>query len=114
MVRRIALATAISIAATVPVFAQQTGGRSVLAPRASCGTWSTAAQNDEAAQQALRLWVQGFLSGANITSTEEDFLFGVDPDTVTTWMNNYCQAHPLDGLMVAVVTLLREWRARGP
>jgi hypothetical protein len=57
--------------------------------------------------------VQGFLSGANFTSiTEKDFLFGVDPDAVTTWRNNYCQAHPLDGLMAATVALLRELRAR--
>jgi hypothetical protein len=58
--------------------------------------------------------VQGFLSGANFTSTEEDFLFGVDLDSVTTWTNNYCQAHPRDGLMVAMVALLRELRARRP
>ncbi len=50
-------------------------------------------------------WILGFLSGVGYAGNESglDPLIGVDDEGVWAWVDNYCQAHPLDLLIQAAV-----------
>jgi hypothetical protein len=72
----------------------------------SCGTWTEAKREGEAFE--YRAWMLGFLSGIGIASItwqphgqSVDPLTGTDKDGVLGWVDNYCQAHPLDLIAAA-------------
>jgi hypothetical protein len=68
----------------------------------SCGTW-TAVRHDGTAL-GHEQWILGFLSAVGYTNFLRDQmnpLEGTDADGVWAWIDNYCQAHPLDRIINA-------------
>ena len=63
-------------------------------------------------------WVAGYLSGANVEAganvdaTEPEALIGTDFDGLMAWIDNYCQANPLDKVVEAAQALLQTLRSR--
>jgi hypothetical protein len=66
-------------------------------------------------------WVQGFLAAENAEFigqlramsdkakfADKDLLLGLDADAFKVWLENYCQAHPLDHLFDAANALTTE------
>ena len=78
---------------------------------ASCGKWSE--PHTAGALEANYQWVVGFVSGANMF-TENDIIDRpeVDYAALMAWMDNYCNAHPLDTVQVAAFKLVRELEAK--
>jgi hypothetical protein len=76
----------------------------------SCGTWTTARREQRAA--SYEQWVLGFLNGIGFKSVSAsgggDPLNGLDTDAVWAWVDNYCQANPLDPIWTAAVQLSLE------
>jgi hypothetical protein len=61
----------------------------------SCGNW-TVARHDLRAS-GVEQWFLGFLSGVGFDAVDgTDPLKKQDADAVWTWLDSYCQAHPLD------------------
>ena len=61
----------------------------------SCGTW-TQDRHDNQWGEDLE-WVLGFMSAYNdYASADHQMTKGTDSAGVAAWMDNYCQAHPLD------------------
>lgn len=82
---------------------------------ASCGTWSQYdKQPDNPVKAALQSWVLGFVTGMESGAQLPPAIFkGIDNRGLLGWVSNYCQAHPLDQVSVAAVSLLNELMARG-
>jgi hypothetical protein len=80
------------------------GGQGAL----SCGSW-TSARRDRTASGPQQ-WVLGFLLGVGWALTDSGWnpLKGVDADGVWAWVDNYCQAHPLQYLAEAAGAFARE------
>jgi hypothetical protein len=80
----------------------------------SCGTWTQARQARSIGAGAGAQWVAGYLSGLNVgtASAGRDALSGTDFDGLMGWIDNYCQAHPLDPLVTAAHRLMIALRAR--
>jgi hypothetical protein len=74
---------------------------------ASCGSWVS--DTSELIRAAKQAWVLGFLSGVGYAGVS---LNKTDSDAVSVWMNNYCQAHPLDTISVGAKALVDELTAR--
>jgi len=64
----------------------------------SCGTWTAWRRSGQAAH--AEQWILGFLSGIGYEGVG-DPLNGVDANAVWAWMDNYCQANPLDAIVKA-------------
>jgi len=67
---------------------------------ASCGVWMATRRDHSASGHEQ--WILGYLSGAaDNTSGRVNPLERLDYYAVTAWMDNYCQAHPLDDMLKA-------------
>jgi hypothetical protein len=75
----------------------------------SCGTWTKIRGSNQA--RPAEQWVAGYLSGVNMTSDKRDILGDTDGDGVMAWLDNYCQAHPLDKIIKATGSLVKYLRA---
>jgi hypothetical protein len=74
----------------------------------SCGSWSAhrreydpGGKSTIGSQKSMdeSAWVLGFLSGIGFIHTNgADPLDGVDADGVWAWIDNYCQAHPIENV----------------
>jgi hypothetical protein len=75
---------------------------------ASCGKW-TNARCPSAQCTAYHQWVLGYISGINYRSLTADLLEPpeLDYDALMSWMNNYCQTHPLDPVSIGANELVR-------
>jgi hypothetical protein len=65
----------------------------------SCGSWVSERRKGPAAWEPLpyESWILGFLSGIGVGSNGAlNPLQGVDAEAVWAWIDNYCQAHPLE------------------
>jgi hypothetical protein len=88
----VALMTGSAEAAEGPIF----NGLGVL----SCGTWTDARRDRQAF--GYEQWVLGFLSGIGYTGwMNYNPLNGLDANAVLAWIDNFCQAHPLDRISTA-------------
>jgi hypothetical protein len=69
----------------------------------SCGTWTVhrrALTSPEWFTDSA--WVAGFLSGIGFVGEGgDDPLHGLDANAVDAWIDNYCQANPLDDIETA-------------
>jgi hypothetical protein len=67
----------------------------------SCGSWTALRRERQASLPEQ--WILGFLSGVGYEGLDrgDNPLNGVDADAVWAWMDNYCQANPLDGVAKA-------------
>lgn len=80
---------------------------------ASCGAWTEARRLRAIAGQGEHFlyesWVLGFLSGIGFVGEDnDDPLHGLDYQGVLAWIDNYCQAHPIDNVSHAAIAFYRE------
>jgi hypothetical protein len=69
----------------------------------SCGTW-TADRNNRNQVITDTQWVLGYVAGMGFLSGK-DLLSGLDYGAVVSWVNNYCEAHPLEQVADAAIAL---------
>ena len=69
----------------------------------SCVAWTAARRAGEAEALSYEQWILGFLSGVGFAGNPSGFnpLNGVAALAVLAWVDDYCQAHPLDELATA-------------
>jgi hypothetical protein len=71
----------------------------------SCGNWTVARHHLQAA--SVEQWFLGFLSGVGFDAVDgTDPLKRQDADAVWSWLDSYCQAHPLDRITRAGATFV--------
>ena len=70
----------------------------------SCGSWVEHRKTTSDWYQAGQ-WINGYLTAAVDQTTLE--VKEVDADAILIWVDNYCQANPLDNVLQAARTLLR-------
>jgi hypothetical protein len=79
----------------------------------SCGAWIAARRANDATAYTLQGWVAGFLSGSNSIIASNP-AYGIDTlkevaqgdaQGLWTWVDNYCQAHPLNSVATAADAL---------
>src|SRR5712672_529179 len=98
MIRALALLTACILGISItPSYAFTELG----AGAQSCGKWTQERQGRN--DMEVGAWALGFVSGANAMETNIDFLERTDAAAVLTWVDNYCQSHPLDEISTALV-----------
>jgi hypothetical protein len=78
----------------------------------SGGAWTQARQARSPKQGLNAQWVAGYLSGANMEETGPEALRGIDFEGMVAWIDNYCQANPLEFVATAAFSLLKTLRAR--
>lgn len=73
----------------------------------SCGTWTNERSTEDISldEAAMRGWVLGFLGGVAWTGIEHR---GADSNGMLAWIDNYCQANPLDNVSDAAAELAIE------
>jgi hypothetical protein len=80
----------------------------------SCGAWIQARNMHNVDQMLMEQWIAGYLSEANLVGPDidapdiPDLLKGEDWAGLTDWIDNYCNAHPLDKLYTAANGLVLE------
>jgi hypothetical protein len=68
----------------------------------SCGTWIKDRRGQQMTAYLYQQWIVGFLSGVGYAGPPGiDPLKGTDSNGVWAWIDNYCQAHPLDNIAEA-------------
>ena len=72
----------------------------------TCGTWSKSQDH-----QLFMSWTNGYLSGLSV-ARQRNVLKSVDFAAIEAWMNNYCQANPLDKVIDAATALFDELNSR--
>jgi hypothetical protein len=89
--------------------AQQPPKYNIIGPGASsCGTWTVDQRTNHGLYHLDQAWVLGFLSGIGyMGGSNSNPLRGLDSDAVTAWIDNYCQAHPLEGIATAAAVFAR-------
>ena len=58
----------------------------------------------------MHAYVSGFISGVNFESTRDTSQFGADD--LLLWVKKYCEDHPLDKFVVAVMALNKDLNTR--
>lgn len=69
----------------------------------SCGRWARDKQENGSAHTAELTWLLGFVSGAGYAGMD---LKKTDVDAMTLFMDNYCNAHPLETLSSGAASLV--------
>jgi hypothetical protein len=64
----------------------------------SCGSWPKDEPHTRPGKALMLNYVLGYLSRASVAH-KRDLLAHVDPASVSAWMDNYCQTHPLDTIL---------------
>ncbi len=72
----------------------------------SCGRW-TSLRGDENADEVLKQWILGFLSGSN-WRTRDQQAKPPDTDAVIAFVDRYCKNNPLHRILQAGVALIQE------
>jgi hypothetical protein len=78
----------------------------------SCGAWTEGREHDSQRSQLMKMWLLGFISGANINPERPEIFRDVDPPAIWVWVDNYCRAHPLELVTEAAVALVEELLSR--
>lgn len=73
-----------------------------------CGGWLQVRSQALPDSAVLQSWVLGYLTSvnANLLSVNRDVTAGASSETLFSWIDNYCAAHPLDSLARAASALL--------
>jgi hypothetical protein len=89
-------------------------GFDVLGPGAiSCGTWIAQRRDAGPVMYGDEDWVLGYLTAYDEhVAPDGKISAGTDSDGLMTWIDGYCQAHPLDNLATAASALATELKAR--
>ena len=73
----------------------------------TCGKWS--ALRHDHASTGHEQWILGYLSGAADNASDRvNPLERLDYFAITSWMDNYCKAHPLDDMLKAARSFEKE------
>ncbi|MGF6837094.1 hypothetical protein QF001_000961 [Paraburkholderia youngii] len=78
----------------------------------SCGMW-VKRKTDQLVDMGNTSWLMGFMTGIAV-GTGVDMLANADGESLELWMDNYCQAHPLDNVGTGAAALAIELRSRMP
>src|SRR5579862_8851356 len=109
-----AMAFPLLLGATMQVSAQVNASKIIFGEGLdSCSAWTQARQEKSIKQGLSAQWVAGYVSGMNTESRGPDALSGTDFLGVMAWIDNYCGAHPRDGIGTAARALMTELRSRG-
>lgn len=105
MIRTFLLTVAIMITASAtPAIAVTIQGVGAV----TCGRWMESTRTQEGVLHSMS-WVLGYLSGAAVFgSSGSDPFSKTDQAAIQAWVTNYCAAHPLDRVSVAVNILIKE------
>ncbi len=78
----------------------------------SCGTWT--AEQKMPRRLEDEAWLVGYISAANrfAPGAEGDLTNGIEGRGLISWMDNYCQSHPLNMIETGAVALVDELRKR--
>ena len=116
MMRILTFAALLALSAPVVASAAKPDGSYHIFGGGTCGAYiahSRSQPGGDTNSHALILWVQGYLTAyINFVAPDGDITAGTDYEGVTLWVDNYCQAHPLDGLADAAAALVLELKAR--
>jgi hypothetical protein len=109
LTRLLGMALAAGVLLSVPAKAQTY--RLIGSGNSSCGQWSADRRDGRSSLGANmeQQWVLGFLSGIGAMAGDkrENPLNGVDAAAVWAWIDNYCQAHPLEYISGAATAFYR-------
>lgn len=75
-----------------------------------CATW-TQFYAPQAKANGMQIWVQGYISGVNVTSAGPDFYEKSDNQAIDMAINTYCKDKPFDPLVKAtdfVIQMLKD------
>ena len=74
----------------------------------SCGSWLQVRSQALPDTVVLQSWILGYITSvnANVLSVNRDVTSGAAPDTLFSWIDNYCAAHPLESVARAASALL--------
>ena len=80
----------------------------------SCGSWLQNRGAQSYAEGAQLSWVTGYVTAFNNYADHRsgDISGGTDADGLFSWIDAYCQGHPLDNLFRASGALIRELEKR--
>jgi|APGre2960657404_1045060.scaffolds.fasta_scaffold45053_2 hypothetical protein len=77
-----------------------------------CGSWL---KPENATKELINMsWLSGYLSGLNVGFSLDlrrkpfNYFEGVTPGQIYLWMDNYCRANPLSGVIAGSVVLFIE------
>ena len=74
-----------------------------------CGSWVSARKAENSIQALVdQDYVTGFLNGLAFGSWKEFWNSQTSAAGVYLWLNNWCQANPLDGINKGLIKLFRE------
>ena len=81
-----------------------------------CGSWLQARSQALPDSAMLQSWVLGYITSvnANVLAISPDIAAGTSPDSLFSWIDNYCAAHPLDSVARAAGSLLESLRTKHP
>jgi hypothetical protein len=73
-----------------------------------CGSWLQVRSQALPDSAVLQSWVLGYITSvnANLLSSSQDVVAGATPETLFSWIDSYCAAHPLDSVARASRALL--------
>lgn len=77
----------------------------------SCGAWPKELKYNHPEKGALLNWVLGYLGRAQ-QARALGWFDDIDPASISAWMDNYCQANPLDSVVQGTMKLEAELVAR--
>lgn len=78
----------------------------------SCGEWVSHRKKSDNLALSNASWLVGFLSGLSVGS-KKDFLAGHDNAGIYSWMDSYCNHHPLKDTASGAGDLMTEWLQQG-
>jgi len=110
---RAALALAVTLAALSPSVHAQSRMIVMGSGNVSCGAWTEHRRRAVVLALSEEAWVQGFVTAYNAYVAPDGGLqASIDAAGVAGWMDNYCQANPLDNVAVAAQHLVEELKRR--
>ena len=92
----------------VPALAADSSVRGAI----SCGEWVSHRKKSDNLALSNASWLVGFLSGLSADS-KKDFLAGHDNAAIYSWMDSYCNRHPLKDTASGARGLMNEWLQKG-
>ena len=78
----------------------------------TCATWTAYRRDNGLPAIAAANWVMGYLTAYDEYVGGGHIGAGVDNDTISVWVDTYCEVHPLDNLATAASHLIDDLRAR--
>lgn len=105
------------IALIVLLSAHSAGAVNIGAGTTSCGSWTSHKASNIDLYNFKQSWLGGYMTAQSqaINAVRNvDILAGTDFAALRAWVDNYCQAHPLETLNDAAIQLTVELSRRAP